>query len=64
MTSQAETKKNNRKCELELRETELFATFAKLYHGLDYPREKITQLWKTVLLNQFVSRFLSIDVKP
>lgn len=51
-TSQAMVKKNNRKCELALRALELYSTLAA-EKGLPYPKEKIEELWKEVLLHQF-----------
>jgi len=53
-TSQARTKVGNRRCELALREAELWATAA--YGGspeAGYPLARLDRLWKTVLLNQF-----------
>jgi len=49
-TTQARAKKNNRRLELALRETEA------LYAGMDpagYPAEALDRLWKVALLNQF-----------
>lgn len=54
-TSQAAVKKGNRKCELLLREAELYSALANRLNGFEYPRKELTKLWKTVLLNQFVS---------
>lgn len=51
-TSQAKTKKGNRKSEIALRETEFWGVAARLA-GYDYPLERMDDLWKKVLLNQF-----------
>lgn len=52
LTSQAKTKKGNRKSELSLRETEFWGQIAK-FSGFDYPLKEMDELWKKVLLNQF-----------
>ena len=52
LTSQAKTKKGNRKSELSLRETEFWGQVAKL-SGFNYPLNEVDELWKGVLLNQF-----------
>lgn len=52
LTSQAKTKKNNRKCELSLRETEFWGQIAR-FSGYEYPLKEADGLWKKVLLNQF-----------
>ncbi len=51
-TSQAKTKKNNRKCELSLRETEFWGVVAKTKGGY-FPLDVVDELWKKVLLCQF-----------
>lgn len=51
-TSQADNKKLNRKSELKLRDAEIIASIAKDL-GFIYPKEKLTNAWETVLLNQF-----------
>ncbi len=51
-TSQAKTKKGNRKSELALREAEFWGVVAKLA-GYDYPLDEMDELWKKILLNQF-----------
>ncbi|KAL9644310.1 hypothetical protein ABK040_005771 [Willaertia magna] len=53
LTSQASTKRGNRKCELILREAEMYASLAHLTKGATYPKEQLTKLWKLLLLNQF-----------
>ncbi|MFN8051620.1 MAG: glycoside hydrolase family 38 C-terminal domain-containing protein [Acidimicrobiales bacterium] len=53
-TSQAGTKAGNRRCELLLREAELWCVAA--YGGREgdgYPAAALDRLWKTVLLHQF-----------
>ena len=51
-TTQARTKKWNRKMELLLRETELFATMA-MTDGFLYPAKEIEAQWRILLTNQF-----------
>ncbi len=51
-TSQARTKRGNRRSEHLLREAELWATAAAL-GGLDYPYDELETVWHTVLLQQF-----------
>lgn len=51
-TSQARTKRNNRKCELGLRDAEFLSSLA-LVAGRRYPQEELYGAWKLVLLNQF-----------
>ena len=48
-TSQAAIKRANRRCEGALHDAELLAALA----GDAYPREQLTTLWQTLLLNQF-----------
>ena len=48
-TSQAATKRGNRKSEQLLHDVEFLATVA----GRDYPSAELDKLWKRVLLNQF-----------
>jgi alpha-mannosidase len=52
LTTQAWTKRNNRKCEFLLRDAELFATVANLL-GKPYPYDSFLQSWKKLLTNQF-----------
>ena len=52
-TSQAEIKKNNRRAEIKLHDTELFRTFAALESDLDYPAKKLRNNWEILLKNQF-----------
>ncbi len=51
-TTQARTKRNNRTCELALRDAELLSTVAAL-DGFPYPRQRLTETWKPLLTNQF-----------
>ncbi|MCW2968129.1 MAG: Alpha-mannosidase, partial [Solirubrobacteraceae bacterium] len=52
-TSQARTKRGNRRSEHLLRELELWATTAAVRTGVDYPYDTLTSAWQTVLLHQF-----------
>ncbi|MCI2237170.1 glycosyl hydrolase-related protein [Paenibacillus sp. TRM 82003] len=52
-TSQARTKRGNRRSEHLLREAELWATAAHVQRGADYPYEALERLWRVVLLQQF-----------
>ncbi len=52
-TSQARTKRGNRKSEVALREAEMWATAAARLAGHAYPQEALTEAWRAVLLNQF-----------
>lgn len=52
-TSQARTKRGNRRSEHLLREAELWATTAAVRTGAEYPYELLERCWHTVLLNQF-----------
>lgn len=51
-TSQAMVKKNNRKCELALREMEVWSSLA-MQDGMEYDLKKADGLWKELLLHQF-----------
>ncbi|MDX2065110.1 MAG: alpha-mannosidase [Fimbriimonadaceae bacterium] len=51
-TSQAENKKQNRKCEFLLRDAEWLSTFRPGYPH-HYPQADLERAWKLVLLNQF-----------
>jgi alpha-mannosidase len=55
LTSQADTKVGNRRCELLLREAELWWTTAATLLGNPslYPAAELDRIWKTVLLHQF-----------
>lgn len=52
-TSQAKTKRNNRKSEFLLHDAEFIAACAALYTDYDYPHEELNQAWELVCLNQF-----------
>jgi len=52
-TSQARTKRGNRRSEHLLREAELWATTASVQAGADYPAAALEKAWHTVLLQQF-----------
>ncbi|GAA3746895.1 alpha-mannosidase [Salinactinospora qingdaonensis] len=52
-TSQAATKRGNRRSEHLLREAELWAATATVRIGAPYPYEQLDRLWKRVLLHQF-----------
>ncbi|MFT4211044.1 MAG: glycoside hydrolase family 38 C-terminal domain-containing protein [Microbacterium sp.] len=52
-TTQAKTKRGNRRSEHLLREAELWATTATVRAGLPYPADRLAEAWKTVLLQQF-----------
>lgn len=51
-TSQAMVKKNNRRCELALREMEFWGSLA-LAAGKEYAYDRADALWKKLLLHQF-----------
>ncbi|MYU67511.1 glycoside hydrolase family 38 C-terminal domain-containing protein, partial [Streptomyces sp. SID69] len=53
LTSQAGTKRGNRRSEHLLREAELWAATAAVRTGHPYPYEELDRIWKTVLLHQF-----------
>ena len=53
LTSQAKTKRGNRRSEHLLREAELWATTAAVLRGAEYPYDALEAAWKTVLLQQF-----------
>lgn len=53
LTTQARTKRNNRRCEILLREAELLSVIAWKLAGRPYPREELDTIWREVLLYQF-----------
>ncbi|MFF1920596.1 alpha-mannosidase [Streptomyces sp. NPDC058221] len=53
LTSQAQTKRGNRRSESLLTEAELWAATASVRAGAPYPYEQFDRIWKTVLLHQF-----------
>ena len=52
-TSQARTKRGNRRSEALLREAELWSATATVRTGAPYPHEELDELWQNVLLHQF-----------
>lgn len=52
-TSQAKTKAGNRRCEMALRECEMWSALANWEYGYAYPAAELQDSWKKVLLNQF-----------
>jgi alpha-mannosidase len=52
-TSQARTKRGNRKSEYALREAEMWGVAAAALKGFAFPMETMDTTWKKVLLNQF-----------
>jgi alpha-mannosidase len=52
-TSQARTKRGNRKSEFALREAELWATAAHAINGFTFDAHTLQTAWRKVLLNQF-----------
>lgn len=52
-TSQARTKRGNRRSEHLLREAELWSTCAAVAGLADYPYDELDRIWKAVLLLQF-----------
>ncbi|MBD3780809.1 MAG: alpha-mannosidase [Micrococcales bacterium] len=52
-TSQARTKRGNRRSEHLLREAELWAATATVRTGAHYPADELRALWRVVLLHQF-----------
>lgn len=53
LTTQALVKRNNRRCEIALRELEWASYLATTRAGVAYPTEALDRLWKEVLLYQF-----------
>lgn len=53
LTSQARTKRLNRKAEMALHDAEFVAALAWLVAGAAYPGDRLEAAWKTVCLNQF-----------
>jgi alpha-mannosidase len=51
-TSQARTKRGNRRSEALLHEAELWSATAAVRHGIPYPYAELERLWKQVLLQQ------------
>ena len=53
LTSQARNKKYNRKSECLYHDVETLSAIAKKETGFNYPKERILENWKLILLNQF-----------
>ncbi|MEO1746709.1 MAG: glycoside hydrolase family 38 C-terminal domain-containing protein [Pseudomonadota bacterium] len=53
LTSESRTKRNNRKSEFVLHDTEFLSAFAAIVGGFHYPHDKLTECWERVCLNQF-----------
>jgi alpha-mannosidase len=52
-TSQARTKRGNRKTEYALREAEFWASAARALNGFEFSPQTLTLTWRKLLLNQF-----------
>ncbi len=52
-TSQARAKRGNRKCEFALRESEMWGAAAQALERFAFPRQRIEEAWRAVLLHQF-----------
>jgi alpha-mannosidase len=52
-TSQARTKRHNRKAEFSLHDAEFLAAWAALETDFSYPRDQLTAAWRLLCLNQF-----------
>ena len=52
-TTQADTKRDNRRSEFMLHDVEFLSAVANATQGLPYPSEALAHLWKLVLTNQF-----------
>jgi len=52
-TSQARTKRANRKCEFLLHDAEFLAAWAALVTDYEYPHAELTRAWELLCLNQF-----------
>jgi alpha-mannosidase len=52
-TSQAKTKKGNRRSEFALRRAEMWAVAARALNGFEFSSATLEEAWKGVLLNQF-----------
>ncbi|MEN0001733.1 MAG: glycoside hydrolase family 38 C-terminal domain-containing protein, partial [Pseudomonadota bacterium] len=53
LTSESRTKRNNRKSEFVLHDTEFLSAFAAMISGFTYPHDDLTECWERVCLNQF-----------
>jgi alpha-mannosidase len=52
-TTQAANKRDNRRCELLLRDVEILSSLNFIDGNNSYPKVELDKLWKVVLLNQF-----------
>ncbi|MGE5530148.1 MAG: alpha-mannosidase [Patescibacteria group bacterium] len=52
-TTQARTKRGNRKCEFALREAEIWGAAAGALRGFAYPAAAMDEAWRELLLHQF-----------
>ena len=52
-TTQAATKKGNRKGEFLLHDVEFLAVLAQRLQNVSYPKDELDALWKSLLVNQF-----------
>lgn len=59
-TSQARTKRGNRRCEIALHDAE----FLSCLRGGEYPRAELDRLWKLLLLNQFHDILPGSSIRP
>lgn len=53
LTAQAKMKKGNRVSEFALRDAEVWSVLTSLFGKLPYPKEKLDELWRKLLLLQF-----------
>ncbi|WP_316858555.1 glycoside hydrolase family 38 C-terminal domain-containing protein [uncultured Cohaesibacter sp.] len=53
LTSVAKNKRNNQKAEQSLRQLEALASYGFALRGTDYPTQRLHDLWRVVMLNQF-----------
>ncbi|WP_163536225.1 alpha-mannosidase [Gracilibacillus sp. YIM 98692] len=63
-TTHAKTKKYNRQAEALLRNVEIWNTFAHLITGAIYPAQKIKELWKLIMFNQFHDIVPGTSIEP
>ncbi|MCX7608935.1 MAG: glycosyl hydrolase-related protein [Anaerolineales bacterium] len=52
-TSQARTKRGNRRCEFALREAEFWGCVARALRGFEFTPKTLWEQWRSLLLNQF-----------
>ncbi|KAK1185120.1 glycosyl hydrolase-related protein [Streptomyces sp. NBS 14/10] len=53
LTSQVAMKRHNRACESLLRAAEYLSAAATVLRGAPYPKDRLDEIWRTVLLHQF-----------